>query len=81
MGSADGTGTQASFNRPYGVAVDSSSNVFVAERFAHRIRKVTPNGGTHELYDVAVVMPRFSLQIGHTSCTRTSIQNSSQIFT
>jgi hypothetical protein len=47
---ADGTGRQAGFDCPEGVAVDSSSNVFVAERFAHRIRKVTPNGGMHEVH-------------------------------
>ncbi len=44
---ADGMGQQAGFNTPYGVAVDTSSNVFVAERWTHRIRKVTPNGGMH----------------------------------
>jgi hypothetical protein len=47
---ADGMGQQAGFDRPYGVAVDSSSNVFVAERFTHRIRKVTPDGGMFEVY-------------------------------
>ncbi len=47
---ADGSGAQAGFYYPYGVAVDSSSNIFVVERFAHRIRKVTPNGGMHEVH-------------------------------
>jgi sugar lactone lactonase YvrE len=43
-GYADGIGTAARFKRPGGVAVDSSSNVYVADSFNHRIRKITPNG-------------------------------------
>ncbi len=40
----DGTGAGASFNYPYGVAVDSSGNVIVADTANQRIRKVTPGG-------------------------------------
>jgi sugar lactone lactonase YvrE len=43
-GSADGTGTAASFNNPMGVAVDGSGNVYVAERSNHLIRKITSAG-------------------------------------
>jgi hypothetical protein len=42
---ADGTGTQAGFNQPYGVAIDASGNTYVADRNNHRVRKVTPAGG------------------------------------
>ena len=41
---ADGQGTQASFNRPYGVAVDSMGTVYVADTDNNRIRKVTSAG-------------------------------------
>ena len=43
-GSADGSGTAASFNNPSGVAVDSGGNVYVAEEFGHKIRKITATG-------------------------------------
>jgi len=41
---ADGTGTAASFNGPFGVAVDAVGNVFVADTYNHRIRKITVDG-------------------------------------
>jgi sugar lactone lactonase YvrE len=43
-GYADGTGTAAVFQGPFGVAVDAYGNVYVADSFNHRIRKVTPAG-------------------------------------
>ena len=43
-GSADGTGSAARFNSPFGVAVDGGGNVFVADWGDHTIRKVTPGG-------------------------------------
>ena len=41
---ADGTGTNASFNLPNGVAVDSSGNVYVGDTVNNRIRKITSTG-------------------------------------
>ena len=43
-GSADGPGTAASFNTPYGVAVDALGSVYVADWGNSKIRKVTPGG-------------------------------------
>ena len=37
-----GSGTEAQFEDPYGLAVDSFGNVYVADESNHRIRKITP---------------------------------------
>jgi len=43
-GYKDGALTAAQFNRPMGVAVDGSGNVYVADTYNQRIRKITPEG-------------------------------------
>ena len=43
-GLSDGTGSNARFNAPQGLAVDVSGNVFVADTWNHAIRKVTAAG-------------------------------------
>ena len=43
-GTNDGTGNAARFNGPGGVAVDSATNLYVADTANHTIRKVTPVG-------------------------------------
>ena len=43
-GYADGTGTEARFNFPRGVAVDGAGNVYVADTRNHRIRTISPEG-------------------------------------
>lgn len=42
QGSADGVGTAATFLTPWGVAVDSAGNVYVADLGNNKIRKITP---------------------------------------
>jgi len=44
IGSANGTGTGASFYYPYGVAVDGSGNVYVADTYNELIREISPGG-------------------------------------
>jgi streptogramin lyase len=44
VGAVDGPGALARFNRPSGVAVDSSGNVYVCDRGNHCIRKISPAG-------------------------------------
>jgi sugar lactone lactonase YvrE len=44
LGSTDGTGTAASFYHPYGVAVDASGNVYVADEGNQKIRKIDSAG-------------------------------------
>jgi sugar lactone lactonase YvrE len=43
-GSADGPGTNASFNLPTGIAVDTNGNLYVADEFNDTIRKIVPVG-------------------------------------
>lgn len=44
VGSTDGTGPAARFAVPYGVAVDSAGNVYVADHGNHVVRKITSAG-------------------------------------
>src|SRR5205085_3933541 len=44
FGGDGGPATAARMNNPTGVAVDSAGNIFIAEWFGHRIRKVNASG-------------------------------------
>ena len=52
-GSSDGTGSSARFNLPYGIAVDSSNNLYVADTYNDTIREITPAGVVSTLTGLA----------------------------
>lgn len=43
-GSADGTGTDASFNLPQGITISADGNLYIADQNNNEIRQVTPAG-------------------------------------
>ncbi len=43
-GSADGTGSVARFNQPYGIAIDSTGILYVGDTSNNTVRKITPTG-------------------------------------
>ena len=45
-GYAEGTGADAQFNCPNGIAIDGENNIIVADSRNHRIRKISPAGMT-----------------------------------
>ena len=62
-GTIDGTGANASFNRPAGITIDKSGNLYVIERGSGLVRKITqqavvtkyPSTGTNLSYPVGIV--------------------------
>lgn len=44
FGFDDGLGARAKFAMPYGLAVDASGSVYVADTHGHTVRKITPDG-------------------------------------
>ncbi len=43
-GTGNGTGTNASFDGPHGIALDSSTNIYVGDYSSGLVRKVSPSG-------------------------------------
>ena len=52
-GSAEGIGTTGLFQNPYGVAVDASRNIYVADQLSHTIRKISSTGVVSTLAGLA----------------------------
>lgn len=44
VGFADGNVKDAQFNSPTGICIDKNHNLYIADCFNHRIRKITPEG-------------------------------------
>jgi len=54
-GSADGTGTAATFHAPSGIAVDASGNIYVADTLNDTVRKITAAGAVSTVAGTAGV--------------------------
>ena len=52
-GSTDAIGTAAKFNSPWDIDIDSSGNLYVADRGNNLIRKLTNNSGTYTVSTIA----------------------------
>ncbi len=44
IGSANGPAETATFNNPHGIATDNQGTIYVADRYGHQIRKISPSG-------------------------------------
>src|SRR4029434_7632441 len=66
-GSGNGTGSVARFNRPQGVAVDTTGTVYVADTGNNTIRQITPGGVVTTLAGLA---PQFGSNDGTGSAAR-----------
>jgi sugar lactone lactonase YvrE len=54
-GDADGMGTAAAFNSPYGLAVDGAGNILVTDVNNGRVREITPAGLVKTLFGKGVL--------------------------
>jgi hypothetical protein len=53
QGSTDGTGSAARFTFPWGITIDTTGNLYVADAFNSTIRKITPAGEVSTLAGTA----------------------------
>jgi sugar lactone lactonase YvrE len=69
-GTNDGTGVDARFDNPWGLAVDSAGNLYVGDRDNDTIRKVTPVGTTWVVTTPAGLAPSYGYADGTGSVAR-----------
>jgi sugar lactone lactonase YvrE len=60
-GSADGTGTSATFDAPSGVSVDSSGNVYVADFNNNKIRRITQSTCVQDAFTACLIGGRYKV--------------------
>ena len=65
-GFTDGTGVNATFNQPQGIAVDSYGNVFVGDSNNYALRKITPAG-------VVTTVSTTTTCVGGGSCIKNNV--------
>ena len=82
-GSADGIGTNATFNQPLGLALDAKTNIYVTDSGNYTVRKISPvatnvpNGPTNIEQILTVRSNTTTISISVTNLTTTTINGSS----
>ena len=69
-GSADGTNSAATFNTPYGIAVDGATNLYVADTYNNTIRLVRPVSGSWVVSTIAGLAGNSGFANGSNSVAR-----------
>lgn len=72
-GSADGTNSAATFNRPFSVAVDNGNAVYVADTYNSTIRKLVPVGTNWVVSTIGGVAGNLASADGIGTCSRFNI--------
>ena len=82
-GSADGIGTNATFNQPSGLALDAKTNIYVTDSGNYTVRKISPvatnvpNGPTNIEQILTIVSNTTTISIFVTNLITTNITSSS----
>lgn len=87
-GYADGTGVEAAFDNPSGMAIDASNNLYVADVYNHTIRKIAPGGvvttlagaGISGYVDATGTAARFQLDIVSENFIGVAVDTSGNVY-